>query len=37
MTKIKENLSRGKGDIEWTRNSGLKLATLNYDLVLESP
>ena len=35
--KLKENPSRGKGDIEWTRNSGLKLATLNCDLVLESP
>ena len=35
--KSKENPSMGKGDIEWTRNSGLKLATLNCDLVLESP
>ena len=35
--KLKENPSRGKGDIEWTRNSGLKLATLNCDLVLQSP
>ena len=35
--KLKENPSRGKGDIEWTRNSGLKFATLNCDLVLESP
>ena len=35
--KLKENPSRSKGDIEWTRNSGLKLATLNCDLVLESP
>ena len=35
--KWKENPSRGKGDIEWTRNSGLKLATLNCDFVLESP
>ena len=32
--KLKENPSRGKGDIEYTRNSGLKLATLNCDLVL---
>ena len=35
--KLKENPSRGKGDIQWTRNSGLKLATLNCDLVLVSP
>ena len=35
--KLKENHSRGKGDIEWTQNSGLKLATLNCDLVLECP
>ena len=35
--KLKENPSKGKGDIEWTRNSGLKLATLNCDLVLKSP
>ena len=35
--KLKEKPSRGKGDIEWTRNSGLKLTTLNSDLVLESP
>ena len=36
--KLKENPSRGKGgNIKWTRNSGLKLATLNCDLVLESP
>ena len=34
--KLKENPSRGKGDIEWTQNSGLKLVTLNCDLVLES-
>ena len=35
--KLKENPYRGKGDVEWTQNSGLKLATLNCDLVLESP
>ena len=35
--KLKENPSRGKGDIECTRNSGLKLATLNCDLILKSP
>ena len=37
--KLKENPSRGKGDSKWTRNSGLKLTTLNCDLVLvlESP
>ena len=35
--KLKENPSRGKGDIEWTQNSGLKLVTLNCDLVLELP
>ena len=35
--KLKENPSRGKGDFEWTWNSGLKLATLNCDIVLESP
>ena len=35
--KLKENPSRGKGDTKWTWNSGLKLATLNCDLVLESP
>ena len=35
--KLKESPSRGKGDIEWTRNSGLKLATVNCDLVLETP
>ena len=35
--KLKENPSRGKGEIKWARNSGLKLATLNCDLVFESP
>ena len=35
--KLKENPSRGKGDIKWTRNSGLKLAALNCDLAFESP
>ena len=35
-SKLKETPSRGKGDIEWTRNSGLKLATLNCDPVLGS-
>ena len=35
--KLKENPSRGKGDIEWIWNSGLKLVTLNCDLVFESP
>ena len=35
--KLKENPSRGKGDIEWTRNSGLKLGTLICDLVFKSP
>ena len=35
--KLKENPSRGKRDIKWTGNSGLKLATLNSDLFLESP
>ena len=34
--KLKENPSRAKGDIEWTRNSGLKLVTLNCYLVLAS-
>ena len=36
-SKLKENPSSDKGDIEWTRNSGLKHANLNCDLVLESP
>ena len=35
-TKLKENPSRGRGDIEWIQNSGLKLTTLNCDLDLES-
>ena len=35
--KLKENPSRCKRDIEWTWNSGLKIDTLNCDLVLESP
>ena len=31
---FKENLSRGKGDMERTQNSGLKLVTFNCDLDL---
>ena len=34
--KFNENPSRGKGGMEWTRNSRLKLLTFNCDFDLES-